>query len=129
MKHGTDLFKKPAHIKLKYNVGDVVVMKEGNRAVITYFGIYDGQYWVEKCDGMGTCDLCWADYEYTDEGGKPYGGKTILGLETDEKNRLSTLKAVMDALDEWSKRYPGLKSDERFAVTDILRERINGGSK
>lgn len=41
-------FKKPSDIKLKFNLGDIVISKSKGICMIQNYGIYDNQYWVEN---------------------------------------------------------------------------------
>lgn len=103
---------KPKHLNFNYSIGDIVVLDNGQYALITGYGIYDGQYWVEKYYGDGTVHLGGADYEFSEENTEAVKNRVahISRLETDAEIRKTVITAYVKAdtenADQFFKQYP-----------------------
>lgn len=92
--------ERPEDLKFDYNLFDAVRLEDNRVGVITGYGIYDNQYWLEICypDGvyLGAADYFSSNPEF-------YSPHIIEKLSEQEKYRI--LNELVKALKEYSDIY------------------------
>lgn len=104
---------KPESLKIQYSVGEVVVLDIGQYALITGYGIYDEQYWVEKYYGDCTVHLASGGWEFSCENREAMknGVAHIVRQETDSIKVNEVIQAYIAAINDFVNMFPDSGAD------------------